>query len=299
MSPAMSLAVPANGTVARKQCRTNERDAPTAGIAPGHLQANLIVLPQKYAHDFTLLCLRNPVPCPLLASSAKPGDFKNFKSNLPGIADERVASSLDIRTDISRYNVYTDGELTQKSINSVEEYWDSSSHVAFLIGCSFSFDNALAAAGLTPPHMLHGRNVSMYRTRISLCPAGVFASSNYVVSMRYYQASQLEKVRTITRPYVTTHGEPTAWGWDAMERLGIEDIEDVDFGDPPISSDGHRVVPGDQLNAPDPIIPVFWGCGVTPQSAVMDAKLPGVVMGHAPGYMLVLDLKESDVVQHC
>lgn len=295
----MTIIVPDNGADARRRCRTKEWDAPTPGIAPGYLQANLIVLPKQYAHDFKLLCLRNPVPCPLLASSATPGDFEYLKSHLPGIADRRIASSIDIRTDISRYNVYTDGELTKKSISSIVDYWDSDSHVAFLIGCSFSFDNALAAAGLTPPHMLYGRNVSMYRTNIPLCPAGIFTDANYVVSMRYYKASQVERVREISRPYATTHGEPIAWGWDALERLGIKDIELFDFGDPPVSSDGHQVIPKSEVNAPDPIVPVFWGCGVTPQAAIMTAKLPGIVMGHAPGYMLVLDLKEEDVIQPC
>lgn len=285
-----------SGFEARQQCRTNAWDSPTAGFAPGFLQANLIVLPQEYAAEFEILCVRNPVPCPLLASSARPGDFQNFKSHIPGIADERIASKIDIRTDISRYNVYVDGNLTKNSIKSIEKEW-SESHVAFLIGCSFSFDNALAAAGLTPPHMLHKRNVSMYRTNIPLCPAGIFTQSSYVVSMRYYKASQVEAVRRITRPFVTTHGEPLSWGWEAVESLGICDIKYVDWGDPPVSSDGHEVSPSEESNASDPLVPVFWGCGVTPQECVMKAKIPGIVAGHAPGYMVVLDLREDDMIQ--
>lgn len=299
MAPAKTLTIPINGLEARKQCRTNIWDAPTAGIAPAFLQANLIVLPQQYANDFILLCLRNPVPCPLLASSTKPGDFRNFKSHIPGISDDKIASEIDIRTDISRYNIYVDGLLTEKAITSIEDYWDSSDHVAFLIGCSFSFDDALARAGLTPPHMRYGRNVPMYRTNIPLCPAGIFIGSNYVVSMRFYEASEVERVRDITRPYVTTHGEPLAWGWDAVKSLGIDDINTVDWGDLPVSSDGFEIRQSNEGRNIDGLLPVFWGCGVTPQEAVMRAKIPGVVVGHAPGHMVVLDLRDDDVIhQH-
>lgn len=297
MAPPRTLSVPITGPEARTQCRTNTWDAPTAGIAPGFLQANLIVLPRQYANDFIILCTRNTVPCPLLAYSVKPGDFKNFISHIPGISDDKIASEIDIRTDIARYNVYIDGELTEKAITSIERHWNLQDHVAFLIGCSFSFDNALTAAGLMPPHVLNGRNVPMYRTNVPLCPAGVFTGSDFVVSMRFYRAGEVENVRNITRPYVPTHGEPLAWGWDAMRLLGINDINKVDWGDSPVASDGCEVVQSEEEKKIDGFVPVFWGCGVTPQEAVMKAKVPGVVMAHTPGYMVVLDLKEEDVLR--
>lgn len=136
----------------------------------------------------------------------------------------------------------------------------------------------------------------MYRTNIPLCPAGVFVGSTYVVSMRLYRSSEVESVRNITRPYVTMHGEPVAWGWDGMRAIGINDLYDFDFGDAPITNEGLEVVQSVEEANVDGLVPVFWGCGVTPQEAVMKAKIPGTVMGHAPGYMVVMDGKGSVVL---
>jgi uncharacterized protein YcsI (UPF0317 family) len=296
MAPARVLDIPSTGIEARLQSQTNKWDAPTCGTAPGYLQANLIVLPSQFAKDFEILCARNPVPCPLLASSASPGDFKTFKSHVPGVPDGKIAAGIDIRTDAARYNLYVDGKLSEPMIKSIEPHWDDSDHVAFLIGCSYSFENALSIAGLTPAHLAHGRNVPMYRTNISLCPAGAFRGSTFVVSMRMYRASEVERVREITRPYIATHGEPVAWGWDGTRDLGIKDVNIPDWGEVPIVEDGREVVQSEEEGKEDGFVPVFWGCGVTPQEAVMRAEIPGVVMGHSPGYMVVLDVKEEDVL---
>ena len=296
MAPARTIELPTTGKEARLQSRNNTWDAPTSGIAPNYLQANLIVLPSRFAHDFALLCARNPVPCPLLASSATRGDFNNLVSHVPGVLGDKIAAEIDIRHDAPRYNVYVDGTLTHRAVSTIEPHWDHDDHVAFLIGCSYSFENALTAAGLPPTHMLQGRAVPMYRTNVPLCPAGVFTGSTYVVSMRLYRADEVENVRNITRRYITTHGEPIAWGWDGMRSIGITDIRHFDWGEAPITSDGLEVVQCEEEVKADGLVPVFWGCGVTPQEAVMKAKLPGVVMGHAPGYMVVLDVKEEDVL---
>ena len=296
MAPSRIEQLPVSGVEARHQCRNNTWDAPTGGISPGYLQANLIVLPSHYANDFALLCARNPVPCPLLASSARPGDFKYLLSNLPGIPNEAISFDIDLRTDAARYNIYVDGRLRETSIRNITSHWDISDHVGFLIGCSFSFENALTAAGLSPPHILHGRNVTMYRTNIPLCPAGIFAGSTYVVSMRMYHASEVEAVRSICRPYVATHGEPVSWEWDGMRALGIDDIVIFEWGDAPIDSNGLEIRQAEEDAKADGLVPVFWGCGVTPQEAVMRARVPGTVMGHAPGHMIVTDVQEKDVL---
>jgi len=155
-----------------------------------------------------------------------------------------------------------------------------SDHVGFLIGCSYSFEDALASAGLPPRHTTLGRHVSMYRTKLPLCPAGVFSRGTYVVSMRPYLVEDVEKVSDITRRYVATHGEPIAWGWEGMRRLGIEDISTPEWGDVPLTEDVKGVF---AEGVEGEVVPVFWGCGVTPQEAVMRAGLDGTVMGHAPG----------------
>ncbi|KJX94258.1 DUF1445 domain protein [Zymoseptoria brevis] len=289
------MALPATGPETRLLCRADKLNIPTCGIAPGYLQANLIVLPSRVAEEFAIFCARNSVPCPLLARSAKPGDFANFVSHIPGVSNDRIAHGIDIRTDAARY-VYVDGKLKETASIDIKSHWDDSDHVAFLIGCSYSFESALAAAGLPPPHCVFSRNVSMYRSNISLCPAGAFRDSTFVVSMRMYRNSEVEKVRDNTRPYVATHGEPVAWGWESMRGLGIADVNDVQWGDARLTGEGNPVVQSAEAESLDGYVPVFWGCGVTPQEAVCRAKIPGVVMGHAPGYMIVLDVKEEDIL---
>ncbi|KAJ0110297.1 DUF1445 domain-containing protein [Diaporthe amygdali] len=280
-----------NGRDVRLAARASLWLTPTSGLAPGYLQANLLVLPSRYAADFRLLCQRNPVPCPLVAESSESGSFSSFKSYLPGLSDSAVLNDIDIRLDIPYYNVYADSTLVKSACPDIASEW-TADHVAFLIGCSFSFEGALTGAGLTPPHTALNRNVPMYRTTIPLCPAGVFTNGIYVVSMRSYKLQDIEKVREITSAYVSTHGEPIAWGWQAVAKLGIKDIDAPDFGDAPLTRYGKPL--GDEAGSEDEV-PVFWGCGVTPQEAIKTAGLSGIIMAHAPGHMLLLDCQDSDV----
>lgn len=314
----------ATGVAVRHAARDKTLTNQTAGLAPSYLQANLIVLPSKYADDFRLLCARNPVPCPLLAESASPGDATLLRSHLKAPAhlaspdgtktnggthiDEivlEVAKDIDIRHDFPKYRLYRDGQPDGADVLDIATHW-TSDHVGFLIGCSYSFEAALSAAGLTPRHQLQGRNVPMYRTTVPLCPAGVFTGATYVVSMRPYRAEDVERVRDITRPYVATHGEPIAWGWDGARALGIEDITRVQWGEPSLrlggcdGEDGGVGESEERLFDEDEgrgYVPVFWGCGVTPQNAVMMAVggLEGTVMAHSPGHMTVLDVREHEV----
>lgn len=286
------------GEELRLACRSGTFSIPTAGQAPTYLQANLIVVPRRYADDFRLLCRRNPVPCPLLAESASPGDFKQLRSHVQSLDGKSVlpvAKNIDLRRDFPRYRVYEDGRHVP--VNGVSEpldvayQWADGDHVGFLIGCSFSFERALREAGLTPQHVTHNRNVPMYRTNIPLCAAGVFAGATYVVSMRPYKPADVERVRDITRSFVATHGEPIAWGWDGAERLGIADVAEPHWGEPALKADGETVFG----HGDEEYVPVFWGCGVTPQEAVMRAGLKGMVMGHAPGHMIVLDIRENEI----
>lgn len=281
------------GQEVRQLSRSYGFSNPTAGLAPTHLQANLIILPSRYANDFRLLCARNPVPCPLIAESSSPGRWDSVKSHLPGLNGDQILQDCDIRLDCPRYMVYRDSKLTSFECLDVEKEW-TDDHVAFLIGCSFSFETALSVAGLVPRHIVTKRNIPMYRTKVPLCPAGVFTNGTYVVSMRQYNALEVETIRDITRRYTSTHGEPIAWGWDAVQALGIEDIDTPEWGEPPKTWDGR---PLGRIEGSQEEIPVFWGCGVTPQEAVMKAGLSGVVMAHAPGHMLVLDCRDSDLLQ--
>lgn len=274
----------------RLACRTESLTTPTSGLVPGHLQANLLILPSRYAADFRLLCARNPVPCPLIAESATPGSYSRLKSHIP---TPGVAEDLDLRRDAPRYMVYRNSQLIKSHALDIADEW-TSDHVAFLVGCSFSFEAALTAAELSPRHTVMNRNVPMYRTSIPLCPAGVFRGGTYVVSMRSYPLRSVERVREITRAYNATHGEPIAAGWDAVAQLGIESIDQTTWGDAPLAADGR---PLGELFGSEEEVPVFWGCGVTPQEAVMRAgkSIEGTVMAHAPGHMLVIDSRDEDI----
>ncbi|KAJ5907286.1 uncharacterized protein N7473_004202 [Penicillium subrubescens] len=254
---------------ARLACRQNQLTN-TSGLAPGYLQANLLILPAQHATDFHDLCLRNPVSCPLLGKTMTPGDPITVQP-----AGCIQSPDFDIRTDFPQYRIYLKGKYLE-SRKDLLDVW-TSSHVGFLIGCSFSFEDALTAAGLQPRHQRTGTIVAMYRSNIPLLPAGIFTGGHCVVSMRPYRPEEVERVREVTRPYLSTHGEPVAWGWEGAKQLGITEINKPDFGEPQVFEKGE--------------VPVFWACGVTPQMAVEAAgdRIKGLVFSHEPGHMLVTD----------
>ena len=245
----------------RAAIRRGEWDGPTAGLAPAFTQANLVVLPEADAFDFLRFCVRNPKPCPLLGVS-EAGDRA-----LPSLG-----ADLDIRTDIPRYRVWRDGELAEERTD-VRGLWREDL-VAFLIGCSFTFERALLDAGLPVRHVEQGVNVPMYRTARACRSAGRF-SGPLVVSMRPMTPAQAEHAAEITARYPDVHGAPVHAG-DPAE-LGIEDLGAPDYGDPVEVRDGE--------------IPVFWACGVTPQAAAV-ASRPELMITHAPGHMFVSDQRE-------
>jgi uncharacterized protein YcsI (UPF0317 family) len=235
---------------------------PTTNHAPGYVQANLVILPEVLAGDFLRFCQRNPKPCPLLAVS-EPGDPR-----LPALG-----ADLDIRTDLPRYRIWRDGALVAEPLDVAGVWRDDL--VSFVIGCSFSFDQALADAGLELRHWTQGCNVPMYITDLPTAPAGGFQGP-LVVSMRPFRAADAIKAIQVTSRYAAVHGAPIHLG--DPQQIGIADLARPDFGDP---VDVHR----DEL-------PVFWACGVTPQAVVMAAK-PAFCITHAPGYMLVTDLSNA------
>src|SRR5262249_24901041 len=123
------------GRDARLLIRRGQFTGPTSGIAPGFVQDNLAILPNALASDFLRFCQLNPKPCPLLATSA-PGDPR-----LPAIGED-----LDIRTDLGRYKVWRNGEVVDEP-SDIKRWWRDDL-VAFAIGCSFSFHEALLDAGI-------------------------------------------------------------------------------------------------------------------------------------------------------
>jgi uncharacterized protein YcsI (UPF0317 family) len=234
----------------------------TAGVAPGYVQGNVCILPREYADEFRLFCERNPKPCPLLAVS-QPGDPR-----LP-----ELGADIDIRTDVPRYRVFRDGALVEE-VADLRDVWRSDL-VTFVLGCSFSFEEALRAAGLPLRYVEQGRNVSMYRTSIDCTPAGRFRGK-LVVSMRPFKAADAIRAIEITSRYPRAHGAPVHIG--RPDLIGVGDLAKPWAGDA-------TEVRADEL-------PVFWACGITPQSVLLDAK-PSLCITHAPGHMLVTDLENA------
>ena len=252
----------ASAVAFRARCRSGEFASQTSGQAPGFVQANFVALPQEYAFDFLRFCLRNPRACPLL-------DVTDAGDSTP----RTVAPSADLRTDIPKYCVWRRGAVAE-SPSDVSSLW-TDDMVGFLLGCSFSWEDELAKAGLPPRHVEEGRNVPMYLTDVPNAAVGPFGG-RLVVSMRPYRPDQIARVAEITSRYPGAHGGPVHWG-DHGE-LGLVDLSAPDFGD------AVTIKPGE--------VPVFWACGVTPQAALAEAALP-LAVTHAPGHMLVTDVREA------
>ena len=207
-----------------------------------------------------LFCQRNPKPCPLLYV-LEAGDYL-------------LSNDIDIRTDIPKYRIYENGVLIDE-VYDIKEHWRDD-FVSFIIGCSFSFEEALLRAGLRIKHIEDEKIVPMYKTSISCISAGQF-HGEMIVSMRPFKPIDAIKAVEITSRYPRVHGSPVHIG-NPLD-IGITDINKPDYGETVDIADGE--------------VPVFWACGVTPQSVVMSSK-PSICITHAPGHMLVLDdLNES------
>ncbi len=253
----------ASGVAARHASRSGVFAGPTSGLASGYLQGNLAILPEALAADFLRFCQLNPKPCPLIGVSA-PGDPR-----LPMLGED-----LDIRTDLPRYRVWRKGELVDEPTD-IRAMWRDDL-VSFVIGCSFSFEEALMADGLEIRNISLGCHVSMYRTSIETTPAGPFHGP-MVVSMRPFTPAHAIRAIQITTRFPAVHGAPVHIG--KPELIGIRDLQKPDYGD---------AVP-----LRDNELPVFWACGVTPQSVITTVK-PDFCITHHPGCMLVTDRKNSE-----
>ena len=248
----------------RALIRKGKWDKPTAGLAMGYAQANLVILPQKNAFDFLLFCQRNPKPCPLL-EVLEPGKFQT----------EFLSLDADIRTDIPRYHIYQKGNL-RSTVKDIKNYWKPD-FVSFLLGCSFSFEEAMLRAKIPVRHIEENKNVPMYISSIPCKPAGIFHGP-MVVSMRPLPPDKIIPAVKITSRYASVHGAPVHIG--NPSEIGIKNIQRPDFGDP--------------VTIKKREVPVFWACGVTPQAVVMKAK-PDLCITHAPGHMFISDLLNEEL----
>ncbi|PKB73129.1 MAG: DUF1445 domain-containing protein [SAR202 cluster bacterium Io17-Chloro-G7] len=257
------ITLPQTGREVRQLIRTGHWRGVTSGVAAGHVQANLAILPKDLAFDFLLFCQRNPKPCPLL-------EVIEAGSTEPII----TAPGADIRTDVPAYRIYENGEFTGET-ESLVDYWRDDL-VSFLLGCSFSFETAMVDAGIALRHQDLGLNVAMYITNIPTTPAGVF-SGPMVVSMRPIKRDKIVRAVQVTSRFPATHGAPIHIGMP--EAIGILDLDRPDFGD------RVDILPDEE--------PVFWACGVTPQAVALNCK-PPLMFAHGPGKMFITDKKDVD-----
>jgi uncharacterized protein YcsI (UPF0317 family) len=264
MSAAQAIAgASETGLAARHAIRAGAHPGSTSGVAPGYVQGNLAILPQTLAGDFLRFCQLNPKPCPVIGMSA-PGDPR-----IPALGED-----LDLRTDLPRYRVWRNGNIVSEPTDLKSVWRDDL--VAFVIGCSFSFEEALMAEGLEIRNITCGCHVPMYRTSIETAPAGPFHGP-MVVSMRPFKPADAIRAIQITTRFPAVHGAPVHIG--KPELIGIRDLQKPDYGN--------------TIPVRDDEVPVFWACGVTPQSVIATAK-PDFCITHYPGCMLVTDRKNSE-----
>ncbi|WP_417661187.1 putative hydro-lyase [Pseudomonas sp.] len=248
----------------RQKIRLGEFTGPTAGLAAGFAQANLLIVNQAQAYDFLLFCQRNPQACPLLDVS-----------DVGSAVSRYAAPGADIRTDLPKYRIYRHGVLDEE-VGDITAHWQDDM-VAFLIGCSFSFESALLANDVPVRHIEDNHNVPMYISNRQCRPAGQF-SGPMVVSMRPMPADKVVRAVQVTSRFPGVHGAPVHIGDPAA--LGINDLAQPDFGCASKLNEGE--------------VPVFWACGVTPQAVVMHSK-PALAITHAPGHMLICDIRNEQL----
>lgn len=248
----------------RSLIRKGEITGQTSGMCPGYAQANLVILPKELAYDFLLFTQRNPTSCPVL--EVTDAGKRSLKY---------MAQNADIASDLPKYRVYEKGVLTGE-YTDISHLWRDD-FVSFLIGCSFSFESALLEAGVPVRQIEEHVNVPMYLTNIECEPAGIF-HGKMVVSMRPMPYSKVIRAVTVTAGMPRVHGAPIHIGDPCA--IGIRDLNHPDFGDRVTVKEGE--------------VPVFWPCGVTPQSAVMSAK-PDLVITHSPGHMFITDVKNVEL----
>ena len=242
----------------RRAIRNGEYSGRTGGVAPGYVQANVCILPAEYADDFLRYCQRNPKPCPLLAVS---------EVGNPALPD--LGEDIDVRTDVPRYDIFREGELTE-SVTDIRSLWRKD-FVAFALGCSYSFEHALLTEGLRLKHVERGMKPARYTSHIETAAAGPFRG-RMVVTMRPFRPADAIRAIQITSRFPMVHGAPVHIGLPHL--IGIEDLE---------AQSENEFIP-----LADDEIPLFWGCGVTPQVAVEQAR-PPICITHTPAHMLIAD----------
>ena len=248
----------------REKVRQGTWQKTTAGVCPGYVQANLVILPVEFALDFTIFCLRNSQSCPIL-EILDPGDPMVHES----------ATNVDIRTNLPQYRIFKNGKLIEERAE-IGEYWRNDL-VTFLIGCSYTFEEALVRGGVPVRNYSQKKDPAVYISSVMCRSAGIF-SGPMVVSMRPIPSHLVSRAVQITSRFPKAHGAPVHIG-DGTS-IGVPNTAKVDFGEVPEIKEGE--------------IPVFWGCGITPQTVALQSKIPFIIT-HKPCHMFVSDIRIEEI----
>ena len=246
----------------RKKIASGEFSSPTAGYCKGYVQANMLVIPKKYADSFEEFAKQNNKAIPVL-EVVKDTYFTKI-----------LADKANLLNELPSYNIFENGEFV-KSVKSIEDYY-TDDLVFFLIGCSFTFETSLMEAGISLRHVDEKKNVAMYDTKLDLKKVDIF-SGNMVVSMRPIKRDRVSDACVVTSHFPNMHGGPIQVGYPQM--IGIGDITKPDYGE------FVEIKPDE--------IPVFWPCGVTPENVIKNIKIPFAIT-HSPGHMFISDRKDSE-----
>lgn len=248
----------------RDLIRTGQWVGLTTGLALGHVQANLAILPGSLAEDFKRFCFSNPKPMPLLDVTA-PGDP----------VPRRVAPDADLRTDLPKYRVYVRGRLDRET-SDIRDIWQPDM-VGFLLGCSFSTEARLLKAGIRLRNIELGQNEPVFRTSLACVPSQYFHGP-LVVSMRPIESDKVQLASQISDEYPLAHGGPVHVGDPSV--IGVRDLRRPEWGNP------IDLFPNE--------VAMFWACGVTPQAAIQECQ-PEIAITHAPGHMFITDLTDEEI----
>lgn len=248
----------------RRVIRAGGFPHPTAGLAPGYVQCNLLILPAADADEFAAYCAANPAACPVLARGAA-GDPR-----LPSLGND-----LDLRTDLGSYRVFRDGAVAG-DVPDISDLWRDD-FVAFAFGCSFSFEEALSTEGVALRYLDRGDREAIYLSTLETTPVGRFAAPT-ILSMRPLRPADAIRAIGVTSKYPGVHGAPV--------HIGLPEAIGVDIDKPMQTLGTCRVLPDE--------LPLFWACGVTPQMALSAAKLP-ICITHTSAHMLLTDVRLADL----
>ena len=239
----------------RQEIRAGRITGTSRGLAHGFVQCNLAILPKEYAFDFLLYCQRNQRACPVLEVT-DPGEPGAEEARAVG----RSAHRLRALCDLSRRRAHRGPHRHHRSV---------------------------ARRPRDVPDRLRHQHRRRAGERRRADPQGPLGAAHHLADRA---------------------GGPVPRRHDRHHALAHRAAGDHrDAGHVAVSVQSRRADPSRRSGRDrrrsrqsrcsaarcrrrrDGIVPVFWACGVTPQSAAENARLPFFI-AHAPAHSFITDL---------